>query len=132
MHLHGILLIINLAITVVFSDNREVSVRYNVDNIKRNINTNDVNKISKLRLILLSDLKKPNEISVSAKMCFFLKYFFWCLWIYMVRLPFIVSTPISITQEDDLKPVINHFRPSGHNKIQMQISISLKFAVFEI
>lgn len=76
MHLHGFLLIINLAITVVFSDNREVSVRYNVDNIKRNINTNDVNKISKLRLILLSDLKKPNEISVSAKMCFFLKYFF--------------------------------------------------------
>lgn len=122
MHLHGFLLIINVAITVVFSDNREVSVRYNVDNIKRNINTNDVNKISKLRLILLSDLKKPNEISVSAKNLnivknvsfniFFLIINFWGLWKYKIRLPFFVPTPKSLTQEDDTPKAI-HFYNSG-------------------
>jgi hypothetical protein len=58
------LIIFNL---IVFgrSDNRDLSVRFNVGKSVESNHVNNVNKISKLRLILISDLKKQNEIAVS-------------------------------------------------------------------
>lgn len=69
MNLHVFLLLIFNLIFIARSDNRDLSVRFNVDNnVKKTLDhnhVNNVNKISKLRLILISDLKKQNEVVVS-------------------------------------------------------------------